>query len=111
MSFSVGCRCGLDLVLLWLWCRLAAVALIGPLAWELPCNRDMALKRTRKKEGKEGREEGRGKEGRKGKERRKTFRYLPTAIDTDGLFAFMFYPFPLPSPCFSHIALLVPTIV
>ena len=25
-----------DLVLLWLWCRLAAAALIGPLAWELP---------------------------------------------------------------------------
>ena len=25
-----------DLALLWLWCRLAAAALIQPLAWELP---------------------------------------------------------------------------
>ena len=25
-----------DLVLLWLWCRLAAVAPIGPLSWEPP---------------------------------------------------------------------------
>ena len=25
-----------DLALLWLWCRLAATALIGRLAWELP---------------------------------------------------------------------------
>ena len=25
-----------DLVLLWLWCRLAAAALIRPLSWELP---------------------------------------------------------------------------
>ena len=27
---------GLDLVLLWLWCRLAATALIRPVAWEPP---------------------------------------------------------------------------
>ena len=26
-----------DPALLWLWCRLAATALIGPLAWEPPC--------------------------------------------------------------------------
>ena len=30
--FSVGHRCGLDLVFLWLWRRLAVAAL----AWELP---------------------------------------------------------------------------
>ena len=36
MSFSVGCRHGSDLVLLWLWCRPAAAAPIQPLAWELP---------------------------------------------------------------------------
>ena len=36
MSYGVGHRCGLDLVLLWLWCRPTAVALIQPLAWELP---------------------------------------------------------------------------
>ena len=31
-----GHRCGSDLVLLWLWCRLAAAAPILPLAWVLP---------------------------------------------------------------------------
>ena len=36
MSCGVGCRFVLDPLLLWLWCRLAAVALIRPLAWELP---------------------------------------------------------------------------
>ena len=34
MSCDVGCRHGLDLALLWLWHRPAAVAQIGPLAWE-----------------------------------------------------------------------------
>ena len=34
-SCGVGWRCGSDLVLLWLWHRLAAVALIQPLAWKL----------------------------------------------------------------------------
>ena len=33
---GVGHRCGLDPVLLWLWCRSAAAALILPLAWEFP---------------------------------------------------------------------------
>ena len=32
MSCSVGCRCSLDLALLWLWHRLAAAALIQPLS-------------------------------------------------------------------------------
>ena len=32
MSSGVGCRHSLDLMLLWLWCRLAAVAAIQPLA-------------------------------------------------------------------------------
>ena len=36
MSSGVGHRRGLDLVLLWLWCRLVVVAPIGPLAWEPP---------------------------------------------------------------------------
>ena len=36
MSCGVGHRCGLDLALLWLWYRPAAVALIRPLTWELP---------------------------------------------------------------------------
>ena len=36
VSCGVGCRCGLDSVWLWLWGRLAAVALIQSLAWEFP---------------------------------------------------------------------------
>jgi len=36
MSCGVGCRRGSDPALLWLWRRLAATALIQPLAWEPP---------------------------------------------------------------------------
>ena len=36
MNCGVGHRCGLDLVVLWLWSRPAAVAPIRRLAWELP---------------------------------------------------------------------------
>jgi len=36
VSCGVGCRCGLDPELLWLWSRLVATALIRPLAWEPP---------------------------------------------------------------------------
>ena len=35
-------------MLLWLWCRLAAVALIQPLAWEIPYAVGVALKRKKK---------------------------------------------------------------
>ena len=49
MSYGVGCRYGLDPELLWLWCRLAAAALIWPLAREAPCAPDTALKSKRKK--------------------------------------------------------------
>ena len=34
MSYGVGCICGLDMVLLWLWHRIAAAVPIRPLAWE-----------------------------------------------------------------------------
>ena len=44
MSCGVGGRHSLVLTLLWLWCRPAAVAPIGPLAWELPCAMGAALK-------------------------------------------------------------------
>ena len=44
MSYGVGHRCGLDPELLWLWCRLAAVALIRPLAWEPPYAAGVVLK-------------------------------------------------------------------
>ena len=39
----------LNPALLWLWCRLAAVAPIQPLAWELPCAMGAALKKKKKK--------------------------------------------------------------
>ena len=45
MSCGVGRRRGLDPTLLWLWGRLAAGALIGPLAWEHPYAIGAALKR------------------------------------------------------------------
>ena len=53
MSCGVGCRLGLDPTLLWLWRRLAATALIGPLAWEPPCAtgaaQEMAKTKTKTK--------------------------------------------------------------
>ena len=36
LSCAVGCQQCSDLALLWLWHRLAAAALIGPLVWEPP---------------------------------------------------------------------------
>ena len=41
MNCGVGCRCGLDLVVLWLWFRLTAAALIRPPAWEPPYSADV----------------------------------------------------------------------
>ena len=35
--------------MLWLWCRLAAMALVRPLAWESPYAMGAALKRQKKK--------------------------------------------------------------
>ena len=40
----LGHRRGLDPVLLWLWCRPAAVALIGPPGWEPSYDTGVALK-------------------------------------------------------------------
>ena len=49
MSCGLGHRCGSDPVLLWLWSRPAAVALIRPLAWEPPHTVGVALEsRTNK---------------------------------------------------------------
>ena len=52
-SCGVDRRHGLDPTLLWLWCRLMATAPILPLAWELPYTEGAALKRPKKKRGKE----------------------------------------------------------
>ena len=48
-SCSIGSRQGSDLMWLWLWCRLAAAALIQVLAWELPYAVGAALKKRLKK--------------------------------------------------------------
>ena len=39
----------MDLALLWLWARQAAVALIQPLAWKPPYATDAALKRQKRR--------------------------------------------------------------
>ena len=53
MSCGVGCRCGSDPTLLWLWHRLVATALIRPLAWQPPCAagaaQEMAKSQKKKK--------------------------------------------------------------
>ena len=53
MSCGVGCRHGLDPMLLWLWYRPAAAGPIGPLAWEPPyaegAAQEMPKKRQQKK--------------------------------------------------------------
>ena len=53
MSCGVGRRLGLGPELLWLWCRLAAVALIRLLAWEPPYARGAAIKSKKIKRKKE----------------------------------------------------------
>ena len=51
MSCGVGHRGGLDPSLLWLWCRPAAVALIGPLVFKPPyaMGVDLNKQKTKKK--------------------------------------------------------------
>ena len=49
MSCGVGCRHGLDPVLLWLQGTLVAAATIRPLAWEPPYAMGMTLKKTKDK--------------------------------------------------------------
>ena len=56
MSYGVGHRCCLDLVLLWWWHRPAAVVLIQPLAWELPYAKGEAPKNEKKKKKKRKKE-------------------------------------------------------
>ena len=52
MSYDVDHRHGSDPMLLWLWGRLAAAALIQPLTWELPYATSVPPlpKKTRRKE-------------------------------------------------------------
>ena len=48
VSYGEGRIHSSDPVLLWLWYRLVAIALIGPLGWELPYAMGVALKRQEK---------------------------------------------------------------
>ena len=50
MSCGAGHRGSSKPVLLWLWCRPAATALIRFLAWELPYAVSVALKKEKKKD-------------------------------------------------------------
>ena len=50
MSCGIGCRFSADPMLLWLWHRQAAVALIWPQVWKLPYAMCAALKRKKEKE-------------------------------------------------------------
>ena len=45
----MGRRRGSDPALLWLWCRVAAAALIRPLAWDLPYAAGAGIKKKKKK--------------------------------------------------------------
>ena len=49
VSCSIGHRCSSNPILLWLWYRPAAVALIKPLVWDLPNAAGVALKKEKKK--------------------------------------------------------------
>ena len=49
MSCGGGCRRSSDPALLWLWCRPAATAAAGPLAWEPLYAMGAALKSNQKK--------------------------------------------------------------
>ena len=78
VSCGVGHRCGLDWALLWLWCRPAALSLIGSLDWELPNaaaikrNTQITIKQDFKiKRQKERRKKERKKERERKRERKK----------------------------------------
>ena len=53
VSCGVGHRRGSDPVSLWLWCRPAAAAVTQPLAWEHSYVAGAALKKKKKRKGKE----------------------------------------------------------
>ena len=53
VSCGVGCRCGSDWALLWLWHRLAAAAPIRPLAWAPPYATGVGPQKTKRKKKKE----------------------------------------------------------
>ena len=113
MSCGVGHRCSSDLVLLWLWCSPAAIALIGPLAWEPPYAKGATLKDRRKKA---HFIEGRVKEVGATKQREKTEGPLSLPIQSAGLSTNTLLPYralcicafpPKHLPCLSSLSLFV----
>ena len=62
MSYGIGFRRGSDPQLLWLWCRLAAAALIRPLAWEPGCRYSHRKDKKTKKKKKKGYRQGKLRE-------------------------------------------------
>ena len=48
VNCGVGSRHGLDPMLLWLWCRMAAAAPTGPLAWVPPYTAGVALEKAKR---------------------------------------------------------------
>ena len=52
MSCGVGHRLDSDPLLLWLWCKSAAAAPIGPLAWEPPYAVGVALEKAKRQKNK-----------------------------------------------------------
>ena len=53
LSCGVGRGCSSGPVMLWLWRRLAATALVAPLAWEHPYAAGVALKKKKERKKKE----------------------------------------------------------
>ena len=49
MSYGIGHIHGLDPMLLWLWRKLVAAALIRPLAWEFPYTTGVVVNKQAKK--------------------------------------------------------------
>ena len=86
MSSSEGHRRGSDPTLLWLWCRLAAVAAIRLLIWGLPYAVGMALKKqnkTKQKTERKGKSHSPMPVGMDGCEYRQNLRiWLPTKYKT-----------------------------
>jgi len=72
VSCGGGHRCGLDPALLWLWCKLAATALIRPVAWEPPYAAGAALEKAQrqKKKKKKSKNTAMGKQNQTKQEHR-----------------------------------------
>ena len=66
MSCIIGHRCGSDPTLLWLWCRPAATAPPGRLAWVVLYAMGVALKRQKTKDKKKKKKERKKEEEEKG---------------------------------------------